>query len=276
MQTANRLPLRRPHSPETSGFTLIEMLVVIAIIALLASLIIPGLNGAMAKAQQKACQNNLRSIGQLVTDYAMQNKRLPAAREFQGGYRNGFAARIADFAWHEAFEEVDSEDEAIAWYGEGPGKVFRCPSDKSWGTANAKNYVGVFYNMGVSLVENPDPADASHWDAHWSYPPAISKSLDQVTATSFLVVETWLSHSNSCGGQNRIWSQGCDTKGWPAWHSLNFPAHGVGEVNRDQGQYDPWGHNFSHNVLHGDGHVASYRAEPGSAARGDKYWGIPE
>ena len=44
------------------AFTLIEMLVVIAIIGILATLMVPTGNGALSTAKETTCRNNLRNL----------------------------------------------------------------------------------------------------------------------------------------------------------------------------------------------------------------------
>jgi prepilin-type N-terminal cleavage/methylation domain-containing protein/prepilin-type processing-associated H-X9-DG protein len=74
-------------SKTRAGFTLIEMLVVIAIIALLASLLVPATQRALANAKAAVCMSRLRSLALAATLYETDHQgTLP----FPGGLSNGW------------------------------------------------------------------------------------------------------------------------------------------------------------------------------------------
>jgi prepilin-type N-terminal cleavage/methylation domain-containing protein/prepilin-type processing-associated H-X9-DG protein len=65
---------------KSAAFTLVELLVVLAIIGILAGLLLPALAGGQAKARNVVCINNLRQLGLATRLYAGDNSgRLPCA-----------------------------------------------------------------------------------------------------------------------------------------------------------------------------------------------------
>jgi prepilin-type processing-associated H-X9-DG protein/prepilin-type N-terminal cleavage/methylation domain-containing protein len=97
-----------------SGFTLVELLVVIGIIALLIAILMPTLGTAREQANKTKCLANLRSLGQAMYLYAQAFRdKLP-----NSNLDNTWDATLGGRALCELAENYASP------------RVFHCPSDK--------------------------------------------------------------------------------------------------------------------------------------------------
>jgi len=68
-----------PKGHRRRGMSLVEMLVVVAIIAILVGLLLPAAQAAREMARRAACQNNLRQLSLAVMHHESASRRLPAA-----------------------------------------------------------------------------------------------------------------------------------------------------------------------------------------------------
>ena len=76
--------LRSSRKASDRGFSLIELLVVVAIIAILAGMLLPALSKAKTKGQQINCLGNLKQLTLCWTMYADDNDNRLAPNNVQG------------------------------------------------------------------------------------------------------------------------------------------------------------------------------------------------
>jgi prepilin-type N-terminal cleavage/methylation domain-containing protein len=114
--------MMRQRSPNRRGFTLVELLVVVGIIAVLIALLLPALGRARESARRIACASNLRQLAGACIAYAQANRGSypgPAASEnvYPGDW----------IIWQPGMDPADSS--ILPFLGGFDAELFRCPSD---------------------------------------------------------------------------------------------------------------------------------------------------
>ena len=64
---------------QTRGFTLVEIMIVVALVGLLASIAMPNFVKARSQSQVNACVNNLRKIDDATQEWALEHLKGPAS-----------------------------------------------------------------------------------------------------------------------------------------------------------------------------------------------------
>lgn len=133
---------------KTRGFTLIEMLVVLAIIGALAGIGYPVTRSFIAKSREAACLGNLRSLGVALQSYLQEHNNI------MPDLQAGRSSKSQDLA---------VMDTVLLPYLDSP-ESFRCPADKTefektgssykWNSTQSRRPISdlYFFNVREDLI----------------------------------------------------------------------------------------------------------------------------
>jgi prepilin-type N-terminal cleavage/methylation domain-containing protein/prepilin-type processing-associated H-X9-DG protein len=236
------------------GFTLVEMLVGIAIIAVLAGLLLPAVQMAREAARRMRCQNNLHQLGAALLGFESLHGRLPAGRDAEYGRQHswctGILSHLEQAQLHQAYDFQrawkDPANQPVAMTNLA---VFRCPSAIArWD--GKTDYGG---NYGSSLTGlKPGFSFGRAWESG-TFPPVHVALPGQYRAAAVRLAEITdgtsqtllvLEDADRPAKQGGMWASG-----------HNCLAHDSGPVNHQLSQEIFSRHPHGANVLSADGSV---------------------
>jgi prepilin-type N-terminal cleavage/methylation domain-containing protein len=126
------------------AMTLVEILIVVSIIVMLATLVIPMIGFIKTHARQVACQNNLRQIGAAIHVYAGFHGNLaPSSRNW------GSVPPAKSIAWFHRLPPLMSERTV----GQSGGNYWQCPQFNGQGAGILNNEIPKSYKMNAKIDE---------------------------------------------------------------------------------------------------------------------------
>jgi len=150
-------PAMCPRKPMQRGFTLVELLVVIAVIAILAALLLPALTRSKSAAKRIQCVSNLRQLGLATQMYWDDNNG--ACFRYGGTVTNG--GQLYWFGWMGAGAEgerpFDATQGALYAYLQGRG-IELCPALNYAPSQFKLKANGAAYGYGYNLYFSAPPS----------------------------------------------------------------------------------------------------------------------
>ena len=160
--------MRHPR-PECRAFTLIELLIVIAIMAILFSIGMPAIVKATQRAGEAKCLSNVRSVVQATSSYLNDfNMVFPAeaVNDLRGSNLFGQEGRWS----HGVISQTPARERLLSTYLNGETSIAECPNDGGSSTRPATIGLTDFEWLGNSYnyPDRGNTAALRHLDGVWT------------------------------------------------------------------------------------------------------------
>jgi prepilin-type processing-associated H-X9-DG protein/prepilin-type N-terminal cleavage/methylation domain-containing protein len=214
----------------TVAFTLVELMVVIAIIVILAGMLLPALKSAKAKSQQMKCMSNLKQVGLGLNMYLADYDN----RFFPVNYTGGtyWCVGGTDSYTYFAGPYLNAKYRDTIK----PGNVLDCPTN----TAGLAGYTCIDYGYNVMPSQYPGPSIGYSSN----YPATRCKASRLIIFADANIGGTGL---------------GASTYTWCSKWDNSDPSAIVNSTGRPAGV--EWCHGKTANFVYLDGHVRSHKKE---------------
>jgi len=197
-----------------TGFSLVELLVVISIIALLISILMPALGKARSIAMRTGCAHNLKQIYLAVYFYLDGNEdTFPCADDpLPAGYWLWMGRGWRGFVEPYLGGNINVNNPSVLF----------CPQDR----ISKYKYESTSYAYSMAFYHSPGQIDAMNstqdqWDKNLVQPSVPQKNLDVARPSGKILIGEWNSHH----------LQVDDDQGWWCWQGSRNYLFADGQVN---------------------------------------------